>query len=166
VFFQRQESEEKNMWKRIAAGMLAAAMVTMTAETLACWAPVPLERLLADNPVVVVGKITQIDVAPGPAKGQTQQTYDTAYITVVKVLKNTLRNRRIKAGDRLTLAMPSVNRSSRVSTDICYAKGKDGVWILELKDGKYWATYPGDFQPREKEAEIAALLRWGERITP
>lgn len=124
----------------------------------AMWAAVPLDELLRDNPVVVAGKITKIDVAAAPGKGESLKTYDTAYLTVSKVLKNTLPRERINPGARLPLAMPAANRRIATSVDLRYRKGIDGIWILEFKSNRFWATYPGDRQPREKEKEIVALL--------
>lgn len=147
------------MRKRIVAGVMAGLVGIAATPVWACWAAVPLEKLLRDNPVVVAGKITRIDVAPAPEDGKRQRAYDTGYIRVSKVLKNALKKTEIKVGDELPLSMPSVNRGIMVSTDIRYPKGKEGIWILELKDGKYWATYPGDFQSKDKESTITSLLK-------
>jgi len=117
-----------------------------------------LEKLLQDSPVVVAGKIEKIDLAPAPKDGESQLTYDTGYITVSKVVKNTLEKTEIKVGDKLPLAMPSVNGRIASSVDIRYAKGKEGIWILELKKGKYFAMHPAGLQPKEKERQIAAIL--------
>jgi len=141
--------------KHVATGL---ALVAMGASVLACWALVPLDKLVEGNAVIVVGTVESIDVAPAPKEGAKQSTFDVAQIRVAKVLKNTLADVKIKVGDCLPLSMPSVNRRMRMSTDIQYKKGKSGVWLLERKDGTYWATYPGDYQAPEKEAEIAALI--------
>jgi len=140
-------------------GVMAVFAGMAGAAARASWVAVPLAELLQDNPVVVVGKIAGIKVAPVPKKGEPLLTHDTAYITVSKVIKNALAETNIQAGDQLPLAMPSANGGIAMSTDIRYRIGMDGVWILELEDQKYWATYPGDYQPREKEREIAAIVQ-------
>lgn len=137
----------------------AVALLLGPSVSIACWAAVPLEKLIADNPVIVVGKIEKVDVSPPAKDGKQAVTGDTAHIKVEQVLKNSLAETVITVGDTIPLAMPSQNAKLMVSTDLRYGVGTDGVWILEFKDDKYWATYPGDFRPRNKLGEIKALLQ-------
>jgi len=34
-----------------------------------------------------------------------------------------------------------------------------GIWILEFKDGRFWATYPGDFQTISTEQEVRKIIK-------
>lgn len=146
------------MQNRVLIGVVAGIITVGSTAALASWAFVPLEKLVADNPVIVVGKIEKIDVAPPPKANEPMFTYDTAYIAVSKVLKNTLGKTAIEVGDKLPLGMPSVNRRVAMSTDIRYRKGTEGVWLLERRKGQYWATYPRDLQSLKEEGKIAALI--------
>ena len=120
------------------------------------WADVPLEEILQNNPVVVVGEIESIDRAAPSDK------YDIAYITVSRVLKNTLKDKKIKSGDKIPLSMPAIISQGTVrfalSTDIRYRIGQEGIWILELKDNTFWATYPKDYQPLKKMKDIQYII--------
>jgi len=144
---------------RIGFGLIVGLVVYTGSVALACWEDLPLKELVSQNPVIVIGKIDKVDVVPAPKEGESPYTLDTAYITVTKVLKNTLSEDDIKVGDLLPLAIPSINRKAIMSTDIRHTKGQDGVWLLVKEDRKYWATCPGAFQPKDKESEIAKLLK-------
>ena len=119
----------------------------------AMWADVPLEKLVAENPVIVVGEIVEIKAAELP-----KQKFDTAFIKVSAVLKNTLKNKNIKVGDKIPLGMPAAGKLM-VSTAIRYKKGQEGVWILEYKDKKFWASYPKDYQPLKQKDKIAGIIQ-------
>jgi len=114
----------------------------------------PLSQVVKGSPVVVVGKIEAIDVA----KASEERVYDIAHITVSKVLKNTLEGYPIKVGDKLPLSMPSVNNKVQISTDLHFKKGTEGVWILEIKDKTFWATYPKDYQAADREQKVQKVL--------
>lgn len=138
---------------------LLALLVFVVRPAVALWVDMPLEQVVHDSPVVVVGEIKRIE----PAKPATQpgpRRYDMASIAVTKVLKNTLPDLKIVVGDELPLSLPAKGGMA-ISTDIHHAVGKNGIWILERKDGTFWATYPKDFQPLDKEAEIQAIIEKG-----
>ncbi len=78
---------------------------------------------------------------------------DTGYIKVDAVLKNTLKDKKVSIGDRLPLQFPSKKNKAMKSTDIVYRKGQSGIWILEYRHKAFHATYPGDLQSAEKEAD-------------
>ena len=128
------------------------AICTLQTTAIAMWAYVPLEKLLAENSVVVAGKIEEIKTTE-TAKGKVS----IAYIKVSEVLKNELKDFKIKVGDKIPLSVPTPGMIS-VSTDINYPKGKEGVWILEYKDKTFWATYPSDYQPLKEKAKIKEIL--------
>ena len=120
----------------------------------AMWAAVSQDVLVAENKVIVVGKIEEIQAATAGTK------YDTALITVTEVLKNEL-DMAIKVGDKLPLAMPATGQGLMisVSTDISYKKGTAGVWLLEYKDKMFLATYPKDYQPATAKEEIVKIIK-------
>ena len=140
------------------AGVVAGLVLGAASVVQACWVAVPLNALVAQRPVIVTGKIEKIERAQEPKEGEADHAGDTAFITVTKVVKNTLPGTGVKVGDKLTLVMPSVNRKVHVSTEIAYTEGTDGIWLLKVKDGKYVADYPGDLQPKAKESEIVKLV--------
>jgi hypothetical protein len=120
----------------------------------ASWADIPLADVVKQCPVVVVGEIRRIETAPA-----SDYAFDTALIRVERVLKSTGTNAVEKAGAELPLTMPSTTNKVRESTDILYRQGQRGVWLLQLRDGKYWANYPKNFQPLTEETKIAGLIR-------
>lgn len=123
----------------------------------AMWANVPLEKLLEENPVVLVGRILNVTAA-GPGK----EKFDTAHILVEEVLKNGLQELKINKGDKIPLSMPAA-AEVKASTDIRYSRGTQGVWILEYKDKTFRATYPKDLQPLEHKESIVQIIR--EQVT-
>ena len=143
--------------KRIFLASLAAiALLTMTAlDALACWEDVPLERVVGNSPVVVVGSLGKAEQKKHKEHGQLK----VAYISVSDILKNTLPNIKISKGDRIPLSMPN----NGDSTDIVHAKGTSGIWILEFRDKTFWATYPKDFQPMSKERDVRQFIKKQEQ---
>ena len=128
---------------------LAAAQAS-----LASWAPIPLKQVATENQVIVVGKIETIE--PGKPKGA--RVMDTAFITVARILKNTLTDRPIAVGDQLPLGMPGKD-GPRTSKDIRYTLGQEGIWLLELKGETFHATFPADFQKLDKLEEIKGYIK-------
>ena len=140
--------------KRIGTIIIALAMVFWVLRTAkAMWVDIPLEKLVADNPVVLVGMIEEISVSKSP-----KDKFDIAYIKVADVLKNELENRKIKKGEMVPLSMPSAKKVM-ISTDIRYKKGTEGVWILEYEDETFWATYPKDYQPLKQREQITQIIQ-------
>jgi len=136
--------------------ILFALMVASAA--VARWAELPLEKVVRQSHVVVIGEITNITVAPPPEEID-QYQFDVADITVQEVLLNTLTNQVIKPKQELPLSMPSIRNNVQISTDIRYKIGSKGIWILEFRDKTFWATYPKDFQPMSAEKEVRAITR-------
>ena len=135
--------------------LLVFALLSQALPVQACWALTPLPDVIRGNPVVVTGEITAIDLAEPQAD---TYVYDTAYITVSEVLKNELAGQTVVVGSRLALSMPSTGNTMRMSTDIQYRNGQAGIWILEFRDGSYWATYPGDFQAIDRLAAVRDIV--------
>ena len=143
----------KRRWIIGCIGMMLCGL--WVGNAAACWMEMPLESVVSNSPVVVVGEIVEIKSAE-PKEGE--RVFDTAYIKVEKVLKNTLSNHSVKVGDRIPLSMPSAKNTIQISTDISYPVETKGIWILDLEDKTFWATYPGDCQPESKEEEIKTII--------
>ena len=135
-----------------------ALAIAVAASALACWVELPLEKVIQQSHVVVIGEITSITIAD-PPKTEDQYQFDVADITVQEVLLNTLTNRVIKPKHELPLSMPSTQNKHDISTDIRFKIGQKGIWILELKDKTFWATYPKDFQPMSAEREVRTVTK-------
>ncbi len=150
---RHRDKKEVGM-KRIGTIIIALAVVFWVSRTAkAMWVDIPLDKLVADNPVVLVGTIEDISVSKSP-----KDKFDIAYIKVADVLKNELENRKIKKGENVPLSMPSAKKVM-ISTDIRYKKGTEGVWILEYEDETFWATYPKDYQPLKQREQIAQIIQ-------
>ena len=131
------------------------AFLSQALPAQACWEWIPLPAVIGANPVVVTGEITAIDLAESQAD---KYVHDTAYITVSEVLKNELAGQTVVVGSRLALSIPSAGNTMQISTDIRYRHGQAGIWILEFRDGSYWATYPGDFQVIDRLAAVRDIV--------
>jgi hypothetical protein len=135
-----------------------AVIVLFFAFALCClagsWKDVPLEAVIKAKPLVVVGEIQRIETAP-----KSDYAYDTAFIKIERILKSTATNRVEKVGAEIGLATPSPNNKTQTSRSIRYRKGQRGVWILDYRDGKYWATYPKDFQEISEEPRIVTIIK-------
>lgn len=138
--------------------IFACVIFSAVSRVNASWIDVPLEKVIAESQVVVAGKIESIRIAKPKPSNKYDYQYDTAYITVSKVLKNELKNRIIKKGSKLPLAMPSINNRVSTSIDLHYEYGKEGIWILEFRDKAFRAEYIKDYQPLTNEKEITFIL--------
>jgi len=132
--------------------------VMVASAAIASWIDLSLEKVIQQSHVVVIGEITHVTAADPPKDGIMYQ-YDVADITVKEVLFNNLTNRVVAPKQNLPLSMPSVKNRARMSTDIRYEVGARGIWILELRDGTFWATYPKDYQPMSSEKEIRQIVQ-------
>lgn len=131
--------------------LLFAALIFAPATSQACWADVPLPKIIRDSPVMIRGKI--ISIAPA----QTEFSFDRATIQVDEILKDES-EKALKVGDQIILAMPSANPATATSIDLRYPLGTEGFWILEFKKGFYEATYPKDFQKIDARTWVIKAL--------
>lgn len=132
-------------------------LILFPLKVLACWVPIPLETLVEESPLVIRGQITDISRAPRQTAPQEEVALDIASLRIDEILKSEL-GAEIRSGARIALAMPSVNNIEQWSTYLQYDKGLEGFWILEARDGKFWASYPADFQPLENRSEVLKAL--------
>ena len=118
----------------------------------ACWAYVSLETRIDGAKYVVTGKIDRI--VDGIERNN--RTYDVGAIKVSQVLKGP------EALKEVRLMWPSKANKARMSTDILFNKGQQGVWILypdKKEKGVYWASYPSDYQPLKALPNVQAKLK-------
>ena len=118
----------------------------------ACWAYVSLETRIDGAKYVVVGKIDRIvDVIE-----RSNRTYAVGAIKVSQVLKGP------KTLKEVRLMWPSKSNKARISTDILFNQGQQGVWVLypdKKEKGVYWARYPSDYQPLKALPNVQAKLK-------
>ncbi|PCJ58804.1 MAG: hypothetical protein COA79_12095 [Planctomycetota bacterium] len=120
----------------------------------ASWVDIKIEKIIKDNPLIIIGKIEKISTTKA-SKGE----IDIAYIKISELLKNKLKNKKIKIGDKIPLSMPGKKKKLSFGTDIRYKKDQEGIWILEFKNNVYWATYPKDFQPLKEKKKIIKIIK-------
>lgn len=137
--------------------MLLVIATLMASTAFACWEDIPLDEVIQNSDVVIIGEITSINVAEPPKQAE-QYQYDIAQITVQKVILNTLKNKVIEPNQKLPLSMPSINNKLHLSTDLRYRIGKKGIWILKFQNGKFWAKYPKDYQPMSSKEKIRQIV--------
>ena len=139
---------------RICAPVLMLAVLLAAAAAWACWIQVPLEGLVTTADVIVVGKIVRVERAPGRADYE----YDLGTIKVREVIKGRDVLEQLNgSARRVPLSFPAETNRLRVSTDLRYAKGQRGVWLLTLRKGRLMAARPDSLQPLTKRAEIRRL---------
>ena len=121
-------------------------------QTKACWKFVPLETRIDGAKYVVTGKIDRI--VDGIERNN--RTYDVGAIKVSQVLKGP------EALKEVRLMWPSKANKVRMSTDILFNKGQQGVWVLypdKKEKGVYWASYPSDYQPLKALPNVQSKLK-------
>ena len=116
---------------------------------LACWAYIPIEKLVKDADLIVSGKI--IDV--GYHKDKPEKSLSKLQIT--KILKNKTEHTH-KVDDIILLESDSQIRST---ISIVYKKDQYGVWLLDSEKTYYTAYFPEKFQPIKNENKISELIK-------
>lgn len=150
---EKGEAEKRNKYKNILMKIrYLIALIVSCSGSLACWIDIPLDRFIADCPLVIQGRIVKIETAPKQEYAQ-----DIAYIEVIDILKNETTTI-ISRGKQIKLLMPAINNEIQISTDIRYPKGTSGLWILREDEGAYKADYPKAYYETERKAEITEAL--------
>ena len=119
----------------------------------AIWAPVPLEILIDESVLIVVGKVTKIERA-GFAVGD--RTMDVAIVEVAETLKKLPH---VNNPKQIRILQPAAGGSA-ISTDLRYAVGQAGIWLLAMQqDGKaYVIRHPSQFQPLEEKPKLVEQI--------
>ncbi len=127
------------------------------------WVGVPLEKLIEDSEVVVVGKITEVtkSVLWPWAERNEGMLNDLAIIEVSAVLKNEFEWKGSDEEDFSELKIPITMYSSRYggSFDHRFDVGDEGIWILEWHADRFYVGYPKRLQSLEKIEEIKAIIQ-------
>ncbi len=150
--------------------LVCAGFISMghTQVAKACWVHIPLEKIVATSPVVVVGTIETIERAKSPPAHS--RGYDIAKIRVERVLKNQTNSP--QKIEMIHMAMPSVNSPVRMSTDLIYQQGQQGIWILapSKRTGAgpnlFEATYPSDYQPLDQLKKVQKIIQQQSSTSP
>lgn len=119
---------------------------------------VPVEQRLETCPVVVAGKIEKVQVNDQPDRN-TLRWNDTAFLKVAAVLKNDMKLPAVQEGATLKLAMSSIKNKRRMSNDLMFKEGDQGVWLLSYADESFSVGYPGDLLPLKEQQKVAEMLR-------
>ncbi|MGC6482355.1 MAG: hypothetical protein ACON4T_02135 [Synechococcus sp.] len=148
-----------NIKREIIASFFA---VLTPASGFACWMRVPLDRMVDQKPLIVVGKIEHVEMGE-PLQREVKYVRDIGVLKVSRVLKNTDSDRIVRVGDTLRMRMGSPRNKTPISADIHYAEGVEGVWLLDVDTNGYvdGTSHPEQVQPIESEAEIIALIDAG-----
>lgn len=148
------------LWLLLPTAALAIGWIAAP-QSRASFAAVPLEILVDEAEVIVLGKVTKVEETKITRKfGNAERKYDAAVIEVAAVLKGPEKLKEVR------VAQPAKG-GLEVSTDIRFKEGQEGVWILnrQAEPNFYWATHPSQFQPAgEKDALVK--LRQGRAQVP
>jgi hypothetical protein len=133
----------------------------ITTVVYASWVDIPIEDLIKNSDLIIVGKISGIDTS----KKQNPDSeiikimgryYDFGTITVSQVIKGD------EHAKSVVLRYPS---RRELSTDIVYELNQNGIWLLtKSKEGDFYlAGYPKDFQDISQLNTIKTLVQNRER---
>lgn len=99
-----------------------------------CWSSLEQSAIGSKSPIIITGKITEIDVA-----AVAQRCFDVAHIKVESIHKNVLDDYPLKVGDTVLGRMHGKNQQTSISNDLEYTKGKLATWYLYLeKDRNFY----------------------------
>ena len=156
--------------------LMIVAFFAITAPVHADWAEVPLEVLVDEADLIVVGKVTKVQdggfFTLGPNKTDHIVKQDVAVVEVSAILKASPHVGKPKAVHIGQTAMRKI-----ADTDIRFRPGQQGIWLLTkdpgpnkvvaMKDGLlvqdpernvYWAKHPSQFQGEKEQKKLAALI--------
>ena len=140
--------------------MAALGLLGTSNTAWAIWAPVPLEVLIDESHLIVVGKVSKV-VDAGFAVGN--RNMDAAVVEVKQILKALP-----LAGKPTTvrIGQPAAGGIA-ISIDIRFQAGTEGIWLLK-KDPQqdiYWAKHPSQFQPLDQLKTLSTMVKSREKIT-
>lgn len=122
----------------------------------------PLETVVDQAALIVEGKVVRIE----PNKltrpfGNMPRAYDLAVVEVADVLRGPAKIKEVR------IAQPALGGGLAVSTDIRFAVGQQGVWMLnkEKEPDVFWATHPSQFEPVKEKERIAKVIAARAKIT-
>jgi hypothetical protein len=156
--------------------LLFLAVLVVATPIHASWAQVPLEVLVDDADVIVVGKVTKVRdggfFTLGPNKFDHLVKQDVAVVEISAILKGSPR-----FGKPKEVHIGQSGLEKVTSADIRFRPGQRGIWLLTKVPGTdkvvvmkgdilvpdpdrnvYWAKHPSQFQTEKEEKKLTALI--------
>lgn len=156
--------------------MVMVALLALVAPVRADWAEVPLEVLVDEADLIVIGKVTKVQdggfFTIGPNKFDHIVKQDVAVLEVSAVLKAPAQFDKTKVVSIGQKAMGKVT-----SADIRFVPGQQGIWLLSKDPGQnkivvmkgnllvpdpernvYWAKHPSQLQKETDKQKLTALI--------
>ena len=124
------------------------ALATSTA--LASWMAVPLEILVDEADLIVVGKVAKIQDGGFAIDNR---KYDVAVLEITGVLKTL-------SGKPKVVHIGQPGKGRLTSADILFRPDQQGIWLL-TKDPErnvYWAKHPSQFQAEKEQKKLVDLI--------
>ncbi len=128
--------------------LIAVCVCLLAASNLVAWELIPLEKLIADSDLVLIGKLSYVmRAAPGP------DSTDHGYLEGYEVVKGTVADGKgvvlAFPGQRGTAAADGKFKSSLTPQDLRFEEGMEACWFLKKAAGgdAYEARHPSCVQP-------------------
>ncbi len=162
--------------------LLFVVLFAVPTPVLADWAEVPLEVLVDEADLIVVGKVTKVQdggfFTLGPNKSDHIVKQDVAVVEISAILKASPAFGKPKVVHIGQKAMGKLT-----SADIRFVPGQQGIWLLSKDPGQnkvvvmkgdmlvpdpernvYWAKHPSQFQKETEQQKLTALIEARAKI--
>jgi hypothetical protein len=162
--------------------LLIVVIFALAAPVRADWAEVPLEVLVDEADLIVVGKVAKVQEGGffiiGPNKSDHIVKQDVAVLEVSAILKASA-----QFGKTKVVHIGQSGLAKITSADIRFRAGQEGIWLLTkdpgpnkvvaMKDGLlvpdpernvYWAKHPSQFQGEKEQKKLAALIETRAKV--
>ncbi|QDU99110.1 hypothetical protein [Lignipirellula cremea] len=150
---------QRNPMRWLAASLAFLSMCASVGAASAMWAPAPLEVLADEADLIIAGRVTAV----GPAGfALFNRPQDLATIEVLRVLKSLPG---VGQPKQIQLVQPAAGGPG-VSTDLRYALGVEGIWMLkrDAANGFYVVNHPFQFQPKTDWRKMVDLVAAREKV--
>lgn len=129
-------------------------LILAVSRAFACWMALPMEILVDEADLIVVGKVAGIQDGGFDVGGR---KYDVTVVEITGVLKALPQLGQPKIAH---VGQPAAGGGIAVSTDIGFRPGQQGVWLLGKDPGRnvFWARHPSQFQDGGKQKEISDMI--------
>ncbi len=132
--------------------------VAFAATTQIARADGTLARSVQRARVIVIGEITRV----ARATGDSTYDHDVGFIRASKVLKGERSLGSILGQTKkVPFCFPSIHNRLRVSTDVRFKKGERGIWLLELRQGRFVGIKPVALLPLSRQKEVERIIGEG-----
>ena len=156
--------------------LMFLAIFTLASPVRADWAEVPLEILVDEADLIVVGKVTKVQdggfFTLGPNKSDHLVKQDVAVVEISTILKAPP-----AFGKPKGVHIGQSGLAKITSADIRFRAGQQGIWLLSKDPGQnkvvvmkgeilvpdperniYWAKHPSQFQGEKEQKKLTALI--------